>query len=240
MRTPSSLSSAQSPVRIRKADTASKWSGTQSLTTTPTKTPTCKGKRKGDHSPALASGCETGNWETFPWHVLNTLPRKIESVELRTISSIRNACTRKLGRLDRAAHKTANLKLIISGIRTTISQKWETLLVYFNEECKFPRLERPWSHKEWRKWDVVDFLTRIAVSYNEGCERAASEGAVLDTAEVDKMVFALLNDLHDLGEDAKESTIVIKEWERPGTMWFMQLEEVSYSLTGYGYGDSQE
>ena len=45
-----------------------------------------------------------------------------------------------------------------------------------------------------------------------------------------------MKDLLFLGAEAEGGVISLKEWERPGTMWVMELEEVSYSETGYGYG----
>lgn len=199
-------------------------------------TPTCSRSQ----GPTTVPKTEADDFANFPWSELNTLPYKVKYVEPKSIDSIRHACTRKLAKLDEAKHKTENLKLLIAGIRTIMTQKWKIFLLYFNEDCRVPNRDRPWSHTEWRKWDVIEFLTRIAVSYNDACDKAANDGAELCTTEVDKEFFALVNDLSDLGAATEEKVLVIKEWERLGTKWTMESEGVTYSEFGYGWGERQD
>lgn len=203
-------------------------------------------KRKDSRlpSPAPTEYSEVNDelWKHFDWSELSTPKSMRRNVEPKTIGTIRTNCKRKLDQIDSSPFKTANLKLLVDGIRDIMKQKWKILLVYFDEDTQFPWLERPWSHKECRRWDVVDLLTRTAVSYSEACKTAMRNGEVICTDRVDEEILGLISHLLELGkaEEEQGATIAIKEWERPSTLLTMKSEGVVFSDYGYEHAEADK
>ena len=197
-----------------------------------TSTPTCHDSQTAtslhdsiiDAKPGLSNpGLLDSSWETFDWSKLNTPQARVRHTRRKSIYQIENQCNHRLAALEKFKHKTEALELCIEGIEIIKHQRWSTLLVYFDRESKCADRERRWSHVEWRKWDVIELLVRMAVAYSTECEKAHRVGATLFTDGVDRMFLALVRDILQLGDDTQEAVIEIREWEREGTMAVMEF-----------------
>lgn len=74
---------------------------------------------------------------------------------------------------------------------------------------------------------MVEFLVKIAVSYDDACEGAAEDGVKLVTDQVDELFLSLVKDVIELGKAPDDDgVILIKEWEREGTRALMELTEL--------------
>lgn len=182
---------------------------------------------KEAYSPDPSVYSEREDLENFPWHELNTLARDVKDNPRRTEKSLQTICKRKLAKLDEAEHKTEGLDLLIASIKDITSQDWKLLILYFDEESELPDRARPWSHTEWRKWEVLEFLVKIADSYNDACEQAAKDDVKLVTEGVDELFLSFVKDVIELGEAPDEDGVIfIKEWEREGTRAMVDFEEL--------------
>jgi len=159
----------------------------------------------------------------YDWSQLNTPAQNSRRRKPRPAEKIIQESEEQLERLSNIACQTSNLDLLVAGTRAIMSQTWETLLIYFDEDTFCPRFDQPWSHTVWRRCDSVEHFTALAISYGSMCEQAAAEGAGLYTEAVDQEFAGLLNHIAELGLEADGDVIAIKEWKRPGTKLTLQL-----------------
>ena len=162
----------------------------------------------------------------YDWSQLNTPAQNSRRRKPRPAEQIIQESEEQLEKLSNIACQTSNLDLLVAGTRAILSQKWETLLIYFDKDTFCPRFDRPWSHTVWRRCDVIEHFTALAISYGSMCERAAAEGADLYTNAVDQEFAGLLNHIAGLGLEADGDVIAIKEWERPGTKLTLQSRQL--------------
>jgi hypothetical protein len=98
-----------------------------------------------------------------------------------------------------------------------MTRSWKTFHLYFAFDAEFPDSERLWSRTEWRKWDLVEFLTRICEQYHAEALRAEREVVELVTQRLDEEFLSLVEVLLSLRSE-REDVVGIKEWQRNGTM----------------------
>ena len=152
----------------------------------------------------------------FDWSQLNTLPSKVKPPRRKPEQAIQLKCSKKLRDVQEARDISDGLAKLVQGTRGIIGQKWKIFNLYFARDEDYPNCVRLWSKVEWRKWDVVEFLTAICCKYYKEVQQARSDDVVLCIQSVDEEYLALVIHILELGM-GDERVIAIKEWERPGT-----------------------
>ena len=180
--------------------------------------------------------------DNYNWSELNTPLSTVRRDNRKPERTIQLRCTSKLRILDAAEGKPDGLNHLLNGTRTIIAQKWKTLLLYFDRDKDFPECARLWSHVEWRKWDVVEFLTAICCTYYLEVVKAEKENVDLCTKQLDQEFLALVEHILEAGKVGAEGerVIAVKEWERPGTKRTMETRTLIAEDVGGEVGEEEE
>jgi hypothetical protein len=163
---------------------------------------------------------------TFDWTLIRTPSSTIRYPHRKPDRAIQLQCTTKLRSIDTHFGNPSGLSSLVEGTRVLMTRSWKTFHLYFAFDAEFPDCERLWSRTEWRKWDLVEFLTRICEQYHSEVLRAEREGVELVTQRLDEEFLSLVEVLLSLGSEG-EDVVGIKEWERNGTMKTLKTKVLS-------------
>ena len=104
-----------------------------------------------------------------------------------------------------------------------IAQKWKILSVYLDHNIDYPECVGLWSKTEWRKREVIEFLTVICGQYCRESVRAEQDGFEPCAQAINEEFLSLVGDILVLGM-GEEKIIAIKELEREGTQETMEKD----------------
>ena len=154
--------------------------------------------------------------ETFDWALVRTPASAVRYPRRKPERASQLQCTAKLRTIDGHFGNPSGLSSLVEGSRVLMTKSWKTFHLYFDYDAEFPDCERLWSRTEWRKWDLVEFLTGICEQYHAEVLRAEEGGVELVTDRLDEEFLSLVDVLLKLGGEG-EDVVGIKEWERNGT-----------------------
>ena len=153
---------------------------------------------------------------TFDWTSLDTTPSRIHRPQRKTDRAIQIQSTATLRSIADRFGNPSGLSALVEGTRALMTRKWKHFHLYLACDADFPACEKLWNRTEWRKWDLVEFFTKICDQYANEVEKAGDQGMELLTKGVDEEFSSLLNCLLGLEVDG-EGVVSNKEWERAGT-----------------------
>lgn len=157
----------------------------------------------------------------FDWSLIRTHPSFVRHRKRKPALAIQLHCTAKLRTIREHFGVPSGLSSLVESTRILMTKSWKAFHLYHSYE-EYPASTK-WSLVEWRKWDLVEFFTKICSLYWDEVVKAENEGVELVTKDLDEEFLSLLEVLLKL-EQNEEGVVMIEECERPGTKTTLECE----------------